>query len=191
MSEEHIAEDFEIMSSQEVGVRTLVLFAIWMLSCTETPRNEVIQWIKSNNLWDSLSPNELTFVEANPATKKQLINFSWHTERLHVLSWALGIITKLASAYEQSDINALEKTLSLVNYNAKPFLKTVQLRDETEIIEASDEIEKHHWEARNSKIHDCQPKKPVDIEVIQERHHAINWILWGREEEWDDVATDT
>ena len=191
MSEEHITEDFEIMSSQEVGVRTLVLFAIWMLSCTETPRNEVIQWIKSNNLWDSLSPNELTFVEANPATKKQLINFSWHTERLHVLSWALGIITKLASAYEQSDINALEKTLSLVNYNAKPFLKTVQLRDETEIIEASDEIEKHHWEARNSKIHDCQPKKLVDIEVIQERHHAINWILWGREEEWDDVATDT
>lgn len=180
------------MTAQEVAKRALVLFAIWMLSCTDTPRDEVIRWIESNGLWDLLSPEELVFVQANPASKKQVINFSWHIERLHVLSWALSINPKLAPANEQTNIDALQDVLAPFNYDAvKRFLNNAKLRAELEIWEAADEIETYHWEARNAKIHDCQPKKPVDMEVIQERHHAINWILWGEVEDWDDVATDT
>ena len=192
MSKEPIAEDFDIVSTKEVALRALVLFGIWMLSSTETPKAGIVRWIKDNNLWDSLSPEELAFIEANPATEKQIIDFSWHTERLHVLSWALGVDAELAPADRQTNIEPFKKALSPINFDtAKRFLKTAKLRDETELFEAADLIERYHWEARNAEIHSSKPSEPVDIEVIQERHHSINWILWGVEEDWDEVTTDT
>ena len=54
----------------------------------------------------------------------------------------------------------------------------------------ADIIEQAHWTARNAKLQSL-PNKTVDLEIIQERHHAINWILWGHEEPWDEVNTDT
>ncbi|RZV40917.1 MAG: DUF4272 domain-containing protein [Acidimicrobiales bacterium] len=192
LADEQISDDFKVVSAQAVGERALALFAIYMLSCTDTPRADVVHWIKSNNLWDSLSPKELNFVEAASPTEKQLINFSWHNERLHVLTWALDIIPKLASPIEQASVDGFQNASSpLNNDTAKRFLKTVKLRDEIELSEAANEIESHHWEARNANINNCQPKKPVNMEIIQERHHAINWILWGEVEDWDDVTTDT
>ena len=192
MPDEHIPENFEIMSGQAVGERALVLFAIYMLSCTDTPRADVIHWVKSNNLWGSLSPEELNFLEAESPTEKQLINFSWHNERLHVLSWALHVVAKLAPPNEQASVNEFQNALSPFNNDtANRFLKTVNLRDEVELLDAADEIESQHWEARNANLTNCQPKKPVNLEIIQERHHAINWILWGEVADWDDVTTDT
>jgi hypothetical protein len=31
----------------------------------------------------------------------------------------------------------------------------------------------------------------VDIEIIQERHHAINWVIGYEGLSWDEVTTDT
>jgi hypothetical protein len=32
---------------------------------------------------------------------------------------------------------------------------------------------------------------PVDLEIVQERHHAINWVIGYDGAPWDEVTTDT
>jgi len=180
----------ERMTVKEVAVRALCLFGIWLAN-TPTPREEVILWLKNNDLWESLTPDELRFVKTDQPTTKQQIDFSWHIERLHVLSWALNINDEMAPPNEQGTIAQFQKAISPLNADtSKRFINSVNLRNEIEIWEMADIIEKAHWTARNAKI-GPSPAKAVNLEIVQERHHAINWILWGREENWDDVNTDT
>jgi len=178
------------MTADEVAVRALALYGVWLVN-TPTPRDEVILWLKNNNLWEALSEKELNFAETKHPTRQQQIDFSWHIERLYVLTWALGIIAEMIPHDQQGSIKEFQDTISPLNADtASRFIKAAKLRDEIEIWEMAEAIEKAHWEARNAKIKSI-PIKGVNLGIIQERHHAINWILWGRQENWDDVNTDT
>ena len=184
-------DNTQIMNAREITLRAFCLFAVWLIN-TPTPREDIFLWIKNNDLWNSFSPEELKFIETESPTRQQKIDFSWHIERLYVLAWALGEIEDMIPSDQQGTIAEFKKAISPLNANScKRYLKKAKLRDEIEVWELADQIEKLHWEARNAKINGIRPNKPVNLEIIQERHHAINWILWGHEESWDEVTTDT
>lgn len=48
-----------------------------------------------------------------------------------------------------------------------------------------------HWEARNAILKGLNTSLSIDIEIIQERHHAINWLIGYDGLDWDEVTTDT
>jgi hypothetical protein len=50
---------------------------------------------------------------------------------------------------------------------------------------------REHWRARDARFHGRAQPPGIDIEIIQERHHAINWITGYGGQSWDDVTTDT
>jgi len=47
-----------------------------------------------------------------------------------------------------------------------------------------------HWAIRNAKN---KAEKLTDIseDIIMEWHHALNWLVFHRYQDWDDVSTDT
>jgi NADPH-dependent 2,4-dienoyl-CoA reductase/sulfur reductase-like enzyme len=55
----------------------------------------------------------------------------------------------------------------------------------------ADETMRLHWEARNAQIKGRPAALNVDLEIIQERHHAINWVIGYDALDWDEVTTDT
>ena len=74
----------EVRSPQEIARRALALFGVVGLALG-SPRSEVIEWLKDNNLHEALSPDELNFIKNQRPSSKQKINFSWQAERLIVL----------------------------------------------------------------------------------------------------------
>jgi hypothetical protein len=46
-----------------------------------------------------------------------------------------------------------------------------------------------HWKARDGRLH--ERSMPPGIDIVQERHHAINWIIGYDRLPWDEVTTDT
>jgi hypothetical protein len=48
-----------------------------------------------------------------------------------------------------------------------------------------------HWKARDLQLHERSMPPGIDIEIVQERHHAINWITGYDGLPWDEVTTDT
>ena len=106
--------------------------------------------------------------------------------------WALGALDKLPPPDEQCDTSVFQKMLPpFASVSVSDFVAGACLRQPDELIAMADEILMLHWEARDARSKGNPPRRPVDMEIIQERHYAINWIVGYEGLDWDDVTTDT
>lgn len=179
-----------IRSPSEVARRSLVLFAP-VRAALGVPRETAHEWLVRNGLAADLTPVEAAYL-ANPApAERESINFSWQSERLIVLLWALGAV-ELPPPDEQCDTMIFQSVLPpYANVDVAAFLTSARLRPDAELLAMADHMLNLHWEARDARINNRTPSPAVDIGIIQERHHAINWIIGYCGLPWDEVTTDT
>lgn len=187
-----LPEADQIRSSREVGERALALFAIVGLAL-RAPRTDVLRWLQDNELWDSLSPRELGFIDNPLPSRKAVIDATWNAEGLIVLLWALRLVEQMPPADEQCDTSIFQELLPpYTDIPVREFVDSARLRSEAELISFADECLRLHWEARDAKLRQRAPRLPVDIEIIQERHRAINWVIGcDGGASWDEVTADT
>ena len=190
MSDDKLPVD-EVRSPKEVANRTLALLAVWRYAIG-APNKVVMDWLRNNNLIQALSPEEKAFLGKNAPSQKENIKFSWHAERLLVLLWALQKIKKLPGATVHCDTDIFAELLPPFNEQlVETFLDTASLRNDDELCAEAERTENLHWQARENSLSGRPTDDPVDIEIIMERHHAINWVTGYFELDWDDVTTDT
>ena len=48
-----------------------------------------------------------------------------------------------------------------------------------------------HWKVRDAQINGRPVPEEIIPGLVQERHHAINWLMGYCGQEWDEVTTDT
>lgn len=181
----------QIRTPQEIARRALALFAIVGLSLG-APKEQTLTWLKEESLWDELSPVELEYASAAEPTQQQRVNASWRSEALLVLVWALGTIDKMPALNEQCDAGDFQQLLPpFASISARTFVARAERRSDEALIELADELLNAHWEARDARIHGKTMPPNLDIGVIQERHHAINWVIGYDGLPWDEVTTDT
>ena len=189
MDEEQIID--EIRSADEVAYRALVLFCITGLAAG-ADRSEITAWLSEHSLWEKLAPSEVGFVDTPNPTRQQLINASWLSERLIMIAWALGKLDQLPAPDEQCDTSVFQDILPpFAAVNVQEFVASARLRSAAELVGMADEVMRLHWEARDARIKGRPTEPSVDLGIIQERHHAINWVIGYDALDWDEVTTDT
>lgn len=189
MAEKQIIE--EIRSAEDVAYRALILFCITGLAAG-ADRSEIATWLSEHDLWGKLAPSEAGFIDTPSPTHQQLINASWLSERLVMIIWALGKLRELPAPDEQCDLSVFQDLLPpFADVGVHEFIATARLRSPAELIAMADETMGLHWEARDAQINGHPTARDVDLEIIQERHHAINWVIGYGALDWDDVTTDT
>jgi hypothetical protein len=125
-----------------------------------------------------LAPSEKRFLGTPMPSRKEIINGSWLSERLAVLCWALGALSDFPPPDEQCDTGLFQEVLPpFADVSTASFIANAKLLPDDVLIAKADELLQHHWEARNAALTGIRSKTPLDIEVIQERHHAINWVI--------------
>lgn len=180
----------EIRSPVEVAKRTIALFSV-VDAALGSDRTEVLDWLNKAGLIGELSPIEAAFLNDPSPSDRVIVNASWYSERLITLLWALKL-SEMPPFDQRCDTSLFRDVLPPYADTAEQeFINTAQLRPETELLEMADHILDHHWEARDAKIKN-RLSNGVDIEVVQERHHAINWVVgYDDGAPWDEVTTDT
>src|ERR1700722_4689035 len=164
----------EIRPAQEVARRSLALFAV-VGTALGGPRGEVISWLRSEGLWGELTPHEVAYLEQTNAPPKAHINFGWQSERLIVLLWALGKIQELPDSATQCDTSVFKSVLPpFRRTSAQAFIAQATLIDEDSLWKQADFYLEDHWKARDAQLHERSMPPGIDIEIVQERHHAIN-----------------
>ncbi|ADE11351.1 DUF4272 domain-containing protein [Sideroxydans lithotrophicus] len=179
----------EVREASEIARRALALFGVVGLGLG-APHSEIYSWLREENLWDELSPSELAYVSAKEPTRKQSIDATWKSEALAVLLWSLEKTEYLPAITEQCDTSIFQELLPpYANISPSEFIASAKRRPDDVLIGMADELMDYHWQVRDAQIH----SKPtdLDIEIIQERHHAINWVIGYDGAPWDDVTTDT
>ena len=181
-------EDWESRSSREVRERSLVLFGLVRTAHGDDSR-DIREWLAKHNVGSAVSPEEKRILDSSRLSQRDRINASWRVEGLEVMLWALNELPDMSPLSGQCDSDRVEKAFSSILSNVGDFLNKDTMKSEGEIYEQQEAIESHHWTIRDARIHHKPPPKGLDSGVIQEKHYALNWILFG--EDWDDVLTDT
>jgi hypothetical protein len=143
-------------------------------------------------LWAELSPIERGFLENPSPAERDVVNRGWDSECLIVLAWALGHCTQLPTADEQCELGQLGESFPpFADIGVEDFIATARLRPDGDLQRLQDDYMRLHAEGRNARLQGRAPREPVNIEIIQERHRAINWVNGYDGAPWDEVTSDT
>lgn len=182
-----------VRSAEEIAVRTLALGAAVAISL-DADREQTVAWLKATGISSSLTSREKKFVFALKPPEREFINFSWRAEALTVLLWALKKFEALPPANEQCSTAAIEDVLAPFNgQTVEEFVSTAARRGDEELLEMAFELQNLHSLARSQALQarSTEDEPEIDREVIQERHHAINWIVGYCGQDWEEISTDT
>ena len=181
----------EIRPAQEVARRSLALFAV-VGTALGVPRAEIFSWLRSEGLWAALTAHEVAYLEQTNPPRKAHINFGWQSERLIVLLWALGTIQELPDSATQCDTSVFKSVLPpFASTSTQAFIAQASLIDEDRLWKQAELYLEDHWKARDAQLYERSMPPGIDLEIVQERHHAINWVTGYDGLPWDEVTTDT
>lgn len=196
----------QIRSADEVARRCIVLYAV-ISAGHDVSRNDLVTWLRHEGLWETVSPKESEFLLSDSPTPQQRFQGQWRAEALFPLLWALGPIAEMLSPQQICDVQLMQDILPPVFDSVGEFISSARLRSDTEIHDANEEIYQIHWRVRDFQlrneptppgqlarmpVEDCDPPaESYDSGVVQERHHALNWLIGYCGQDWDDITTDT
>jgi hypothetical protein len=162
------------------------------------------EWLDRQQLWPHVSPQEREFLTAPKFAPDPASKLLWRLEGLWVLVWALGDV-ELKWPTGMCDVPRLNDIVA--DYQAQEdFVTRAKLRPKTDILDADQEAMLLHWAIRDAWIH--KRSIPADLDwsgsakmvaattsaavgVVEERHHALNWLIRLGDADWDDVDTPT
>ena len=183
-------EDTKLRSSEEVGIRIACLFCV-AGSAFEVGDSVLKDYLRQHGLWEHLTTDEVRFLSNDTPDDKCAIQFTWRSEALFLLMWAVGLFDALPLPRKEIDAGEIVSRFTSVDQSPWPYIRGLRLRAKAEILDASDLIYRLHWGARQAGLAGESPSGQIVLGVVQEWHHAINWLTRYDEQDWDDVATDT
>lgn len=182
--------EVKIRAAQEIAERILVLVYLAYVSEVPDERENVIDFLKTNSLWDKVSPDEKELFQKEELTDQETANISWRSEGVWLLLWSINKVDKLELPTEQVEIPKIVSRLPEFLTDPTEFIKSAIIRPTTEILDQSDLIYRLHWATRNADLNNQPMPANLDLSIIMERHYAINWVTFYADE-WDEISTDT
>jgi hypothetical protein len=196
----------QIRSASSVARRCVVLYGV-LAAGHGVLRDQIAAWLRSEGLWDVVSPDESAFLLSESPTHQQQVNATWRAEALFPLLWSLGLIPDLPSPQQLCDVPLIQRVLPPLFEPVGEFIASARLRSDSEVYAASEEIYQIHWRVRDARLRG-QPTSPGSLArmpredsdppvesyiagVVQERHHALNWLIGYCGQDWDEITTDT
>lgn len=186
------AGEVELRAAIDVAARTLALFIVAVkaegLAHGHHGTAPVLE-VLGKSAWKGLTPAEQAFERARTPPQQDVVNFLWRYEAIFLLHWALGLVDELPYPSAICDVPALAERV--VARPAEEFIAAARLRPVGAILEALDQHFRWHWAARQAHLDQQPPPGNLDLSVITERHHALNWLVRFEDRDWDDVDTPT
>ncbi len=142
----------------------------------EAHRDDYWQSLRDAGLWTHMSPKEQTLSQSTlvTMTEQQQIDASFRIETIQALMWALGLIPEMPSYDTLASHEILEQVPS---DNLPGFLKSAQLRNQTDIDEARDTAEFWNWRSRTRQLIERGDDFPKSDEMARAGFHSYDDIV--------------
>jgi len=181
-------DEAKIRTPQEVAKRILVLTYLNYVSEEPNDREEVITFLREQELWDSVSNDEKDLF-SKELSDKEHINISWRSEAIWLLLWVINKVDTIDLPNEEVSISQILELLPEFMTDTKDFVQSATIKSVSEILDLSDLTYRLHWATRHTELNNLETLD-LNSSIIQERHYAINWVTYY-EDNWDDITTDT
>jgi hypothetical protein len=196
MAEPEPTHDLTPRSAEQTAERVLALLIV--VGKVHDPER-CVAWMKKYHLQQFLSPTEIAFVEDETPCDESRVAFSWRTEAIVSLLWALNGLSEMPPLNEQCDVFGMEMVKAALK-DPGAFVSHARLRSAQEISDMEANVYHQHWRVRDAelvgigKFFEPWPGDPPIEElnhgIVYERRYGLSWLVgWG--EAWDNVPTDT
>ncbi|MEO1286318.1 MAG: DUF4272 domain-containing protein, partial [Chloroflexota bacterium] len=179
---------FTLRPLEEVVKRTIALNLISRRADGES-REWLIEKLAQYQLTNTLTEQETIFNEDASPDEYIVIMFSQRMEACWLLLWALGLIPNLARPDNFADAvraNEIIDTRSL-----DQLLIEAKYRNKSEILDALDLHFRYHWAVVDAELYGKKSPTGLKPDVVYQRHYALNWLVQLRDQDWDEITTDT
>jgi hypothetical protein len=136
-----------------------------------------------------LTDAERAFLAQEKPSQQEVTQFLWRYEAILVLQWALGLQDALPFADTICDVSAISRTA--IERGTEGLRKQPAMRPASEVLDALDLHYRMHWATRQALLKKFAAPGDLSDGVLQERHHALNWLVRFEDRDWDDVDTPT
>jgi Domain of unknown function (DUF4272) len=174
-------------SAQEVAIRSLILRGVFEVAQGQAAE-PVIEWFRSQNILENITPEEKAFLLKPQHTEQELIKFEWHIESAWTLLWIIGKIESLGLPTEFCEEDRLRNHIQpLLGTDILEFVTCAQLRAPGELLAEDDRIY-NLWCCTRLAHREGKPI-PSDLNerVLYERVYAFEWLDYF---EWDECPCD-
>ncbi|MDH5328149.1 MAG: DUF4272 domain-containing protein [Gammaproteobacteria bacterium] len=181
-------QNIKIRSADEVAKRALALMVMVSRVHEENPQ-DLMAWVERNKVNEYFTEKEKAVFHQKELMHQEKIEFSWKSEALVSLFWALNMIDPYPSLKDQVYIFNYKKVLAIVDDPAK-FIAEAKLRSKKEIEAKETELYQQHWRIRDAHITNKTMPAELDPDIVFQRNYGLSWLVgWG--ESWEKVPTDT
>lgn len=180
-----------IRTAGAIAERLTVLSVTNLVAFNIIADAEAVDYLKKNNLWDKVTPNEKLFLDT-PSNEKKAVE-TWKSEAIWVLMWSLKKVDELGFPDKLCNLNNIPYNDYPVGRDKDPneFIRRItETRSKSEILDAADYYYRLHWACVDARIN-YKAMETVNPGIVYERHYALNWLINYMEQEWDDITCDT
>ncbi len=181
-------DEVQIRTPQDVAKRILILTYLCYVAEDQEAKNEVIEFLRTEKLWDHVSRKERELFENEP-TEQDKKDISWRSEAIWLLLWTIKKVHTLDFPEHEVQIPDILDCLPKLMAPTEEFVESSTIRSTSEILDISDLTYRLHWAARNAELNNRKSPQ-LNSSIISERHYAINWVTYYADE-WDEITTDT
>lgn len=136
-----------------------------------------------------LTDAERAFLAQEAPTQQETTQYLWRYEAILVLQWVLGLQDALPFADAICDVSSISRTA--IERGTEGLRKQPAMRPAADILDALDLHYRLHWATRQALLKKYPAPAGLNDGVLQERHHALNWLVRFEDRDWDDVDTPT
>ena len=182
-------EQTTIRGKDEIAKRAMALLYVADVAAdnTDTALDEYLLQYKLTE--DDFTELEWNFLN-DPEPEEYLFPyFEQRYESYKALLWALGYVSELGKPEKLANITEIREIL--LDRSPETFLMEATAHSKTEVLDMADLAYRYHWAVMDALLYDTPVPAGLIIPVAYERHYAMNWLINYKDQDWEDVTTDT
>lgn len=144
--------------------------------------------VQQYGLADAITPDEKRFALEVDPDDYLFDMYDVRYESAWALFWALGYVESLGRPDHYADKDALKQ---FMEQGTAALIQNAKMRDISTILDETDLIYRYHWAIVDAELYNTARPEGLLVDVVEERHRALNWLIGYQDQDWDAVTTDT
>ena len=173
------------------GQRLLTLLSISFAAYNFDDAEKVMDWLKTGEIWKSVSEKEKTFLRDPAPSEKEKQELSWRFEGAYLLAWCLQQVPELplpSGELDETKVKSFFQTIPAVGKPMDEFLQNLKYRPLSAIID-----EKLFYEScilcfNHQRAADLENSTSVHPRAALERYPVLAYVLMGNKISWDELT---
>ncbi len=175
----------------EVGERVFILLAVAFAAYNFDQSEKVMDWLKKEELWKSVSEKEKEFFRNPDPSDEEKQMLSWRFEGAFILAWSLGKVHSApdpASECNEQQVNEFLKNVPAVGSATDDFFVGLKYRPLAEVLDETVFYETAGMYLKSLVAEYKENTSPVHSKAVFERQLALKWLRDGTTLKWGSVG---